>query len=698
MFSATVLRQCRASFFSAALRHPPKLAACPRKLGLLRALSTPPPIPQEIEEKWARHPPSRRLFVGNLPFDATEREIRETFSPFGRILSVFVAVDATNRSRGFGHLLFSDLGEANAAFEAKGLRMLGRELTVQYSAQQFGGRWHDGERPRTSTTSPSRSLYLGRLPADATREDVRAALEPFGEVSRVEVHDPKPGSYEKFGFAICTSQDTADTIFRAEVKVLNHPIIVDYANHGVVRDTPPTTTLYMGNVPFNATREQVSEYLRQFGDIRVIRLSFKEDMFRGFLHVEFKDQKVATEVYELGWFILFGTFGYLYAFGVYENFYALEYLPNHTPSSIAWIGSLQMMMPFLLGVVSGKLFDSGYFHHLEIFGSILFVFSLFMLSLAKPLQYYQIFLTQGLGMGIGTGFVFVPTTSVIAHHFVRRRALATGVLLTGISVGSTVLPIILNRLIPRVGFGPAVRASGYLVLATLVIGNLLVRTGPLARKRAPPDLKAFFTDGAYLFAIVGCLLSTAGIYMPLVYVQLYAIQHSVGSDLAFYSIAIMNGTSALGRIAANYFADKYGPFKLQVACTVATAVMIWTVLGIHNSATLVAVSAFYGVFSGAWLALSIACLASLAATPDEVGARAGIALALGSFGSLGAAPIQGALLTTQYLWVRPVAFSAVSRPSLANMDVNYAVFQTIVLVSAICFAFMTMLVGRRTRV
>ncbi|KAJ6470657.1 major facilitator superfamily domain-containing protein [Mycena vitilis] len=378
------------------------------------------------------------------------------------------------------------------------------------------------------------------------------------------------------------------------------------------------------------------------------------------------------------WLVLFSTFGYLYSFGVYENYYVLEYLTNHSPSSIAWIGSFQLMMPFALGVVSGKLFDNGHFHLVQIVGGVLFTFSLFMLSLAKPFQYYQIFLSQGLGVGIGTGLIFVPAVSITSHHFAKRRSLATGVVLSGISAGSTIFPIMLNQLIPKLGFAGAVRASGYLVAACLVVGNAMMRTRPRPA-RAVPDIKSFFSEGAYLFAIAGTLLSTAGVYMPVIYMQLFAVQHSVGSDLAFYSIAIMNGAGAFGRVAATYFADIYGPFHLHVGTTLATAATIWAVLGIHNSASLVVVSVLYGIFSGAWLALSIACLASLARNADEVGARTGIALALGSFGVLGSAPIQGALLTREFLWIRPIAFSAI-----------------ILIASVFCFVAMSILARRRS--
>ncbi|KAJ6473642.1 MFS general substrate transporter [Mycena vitilis] len=354
------------------------------------------------------------------------------------------------------------------------------------------------------------------------------------------------------------------------------------------------------------------------------------------------------------WFVLFATLGYLYSFGVYQDFYTLEYLSNHTPSGIAWIGSFQLMMPFALGIVSGKLFDNGHFHEVEIAGGIIFIFSVFMLSLAKPLQYYQIFLSQGVGMGLGLGLTFVPTVSITVHHFAKRRGLASGVALSGSSIGATIFPIMLNHLIPKIGFASAVRATGYIILGCLVIGNALMRTRLPPRSKRPnavaPDIKSFFTDATYMWAVLGALLSSVGFYFPLLYIELYAVQHS---------IAIMNGASAIGRVAGNHLSDVYGPFNVQVTCTFIAGGTIWAVLGVHNTWTLALVSALYGVFSGAWLALAFACLSSLARTPDEVGARTGLALALSSVGSLVSAPIQGALLTsTEYKWIRPIAFSA----------------------------------------
>ncbi|KAJ7458518.1 MFS general substrate transporter [Mycena latifolia] len=366
----------------------------------------------------------------------------------------------------------------------------------------------------------------------------------------------------------------------------------------------------------------------------------------------------------LGAWLVFIPLGSTFTFGVFEDFYTRDYLINHSPSSISWIGSFQLMLRFLLSPIAGKLFDDGRFHALEISGGLLHVFSVFMLSLAKSGHYYQYFSRaprQGVGMNLASALTFVPTLGIVVHHFKHRRGLASGIVLSGTSIGATFLPISEpSHLLPRIGFAQAVRASGAIAPPCLLLGNLLMRTRLPPRRQSPTtntNIKSPPIDAPYMWAVFGFFLCLLGVYFPVIYIQLFGVQHHVDSTLAFYSVAIMNAAGGFARVGINHLGDVYGPFNVQTLCSLCTGGMIWAMLSIQDGASLVIISIVYGAFSGAWLSMGFACFASLARGPEEVGARSGIAMALVSVGVLISSPIQGALLSDKLNWINPVGFS-----------------------------------------
>ncbi|KAG8722434.1 hypothetical protein FRC08_002415 [Ceratobasidium sp. 394] len=363
------------------------------------------------------------------------------------------------------------------------------------------------------------------------------------------------------------------------------------------------------------------------------------------------------------WLVLFCTFGYANAFGVYEDYYTREYMTNKSSSDIAWIGSTQLCLQFLMGLVSGKLFDSGYFHATVGAGSLLCAFSLFMLSLAKENQYYQVFLPQAIGLGISLGLLFLPSIGVISHHFARRRSLAMGIVTTGSSCGGIIFPIMLNKIFERSGYAWGVRSTAFVVLGCLIAANLLMRTRlPPKSKRPPtppPDMKAIMTDSAYLLSIAGAFLVLLGLFLPIFYIQLFSVVHGLDSTLAFYSLAILNAASVFGRTIPNFIADKFGPFNLLIPCSAITGALIFAMLGVKSSGALIVFSILYGFFSGAYVSLISPLIISLANNITEIGIRLGIAFAIVGFAALTGTPIAGALLTDHLVWWRPVTFSGI---------------------------------------
>ena len=73
----------------------------------------------------------KRIYVGNLPFSATDQEVRDLFDEFGEVLSVNLITDReTGRPRGFGFVEMDDEGADNAISSLHQTDMGGRALNV----------------------------------------------------------------------------------------------------------------------------------------------------------------------------------------------------------------------------------------------------------------------------------------------------------------------------------------------------------------------------------------------------------------------------------------------------------------------------------------------------------------------------------------------------------------------------------------
>lgn len=80
-------------------------------------------------------PPTRSLYIGNLAYDLSDRELNDLFKSVRNVIEVRVAVDRqTGNPRGFAHADFLDVASAQAAFEIlAGKAPHGRRLKIDYS-------------------------------------------------------------------------------------------------------------------------------------------------------------------------------------------------------------------------------------------------------------------------------------------------------------------------------------------------------------------------------------------------------------------------------------------------------------------------------------------------------------------------------------------------------------------------------------
>jgi RNA recognition motif-containing protein len=72
------------------------------------------------------------IYVGNLSFDTTERDLESAFASYGTVSTARIATDRdTGRARGFGFVEMPNAAEAQSAISAmNGKELQGRTLTV----------------------------------------------------------------------------------------------------------------------------------------------------------------------------------------------------------------------------------------------------------------------------------------------------------------------------------------------------------------------------------------------------------------------------------------------------------------------------------------------------------------------------------------------------------------------------------------
>ena len=344
-----------------------------------------------------------------------------------------------------------------------------------------------------------------------------------------------------------------------------------------------------------------------------------------------------------GFSLFFNTWGLMNTFGVFQTYYESGALFVASSSSISWIGSTQSFLALFMGIVVGPIYDRGYLRALLCVGSFLVVFGLMMLSLCT--EWWQVFLAQGLCVGIGAGCLFTPCVSIMPTYFRRRLGLAQGISVAGSSLGGVIYPIVLYQLLDRIGFAWTVRVLGFIALVTLIVPIVVMRMRfKAAKPRALID-PASLRDVPYITFVLSSLIGFMGLTVALFYVSFFGeASMIVDSRMSFYLVPILNAASCFGRAAPAALSDKTGPFNIIAPATVIFGVVSFSMQAVRSEAALIVLTVLIGFFSGVLVAMPPICLAALTENKALLGTRIGMAFGVISFGMLAGGPGAGSIL------------------------------------------------------
>jgi polyadenylate-binding protein len=148
---------------------------------------------------WSQRDPTIRrsgignIFIKNLDPSIGHKELYDTFSAFGNILSCKVAMDEKGNSKGFGFVHFENADSAENAIKTVHNMLLETKLV-------YVGKFVPKKERLRQKESSWTNVYVKDLDPDVSGEDLRAKFSEFGNVNSCVVSLDENGVSRQFGF------------------------------------------------------------------------------------------------------------------------------------------------------------------------------------------------------------------------------------------------------------------------------------------------------------------------------------------------------------------------------------------------------------------------------------------------------------------------------------------------------------------
>ncbi|KAI9678690.1 MAG: hypothetical protein M1817_005747 [Caeruleum heppii] len=212
---------------------------------------------------------------------------------------------------------------------------------------------------------------------------------------------------------------------------------------------------------------------------------------------------------------------------------------------------------------------------------------------------WQLYLCQGALIGLGVGFIYIPSTAILSQWFSKKRSLASGISTAGSGIGGIIFSFASGAMISSMSVAWSLRVTGIITGIMNLTAAMLIRHRNEVIK--PPQRgfdKKLLRRYDVMLLLGWAFISTFGYIVLFFSLPDFALSIKLSSGQAAAVSAFLNLGTAIGRPLVGVTSDRFG--RIEVAGTMTLACGI-SVFAMWIPATSYGLTIFFAIINGAIL-------------------------------------------------------------------------------------------------
>ncbi|OXU27002.1 hypothetical protein TSAR_014654 [Trichomalopsis sarcophagae] len=286
-------------------------------------------------------------------------------------------------------------------------------------------------------------------------------------------------------------------------------------------------------------------------------------------------------------------------------------------SKAALVGSLTIGTTFFLSPIAGILTDKIGIQLTTFLGGALAAAGMGLSSLLVDHVEY-LCLTYGVMYGVGASLAYTPSLVILGHYFKRHLGLVNGIVTTGSSVFTILLPYAMEFMLKKFGLEGTLRALAVLTGVVMLCGTLFKpihlhsadEEEELKRKKKFSTMLketvnvSIWKRKKYVVWASAIPIALFGYFVPYVHIGKFVETAFIGSDMKL-PVMCIGITSGVGRLVFGYIADlpKVNRILLQQISFVSIGILTMLLPSTKHFPVLLGIALCMGLFDGCFISL-----------------------------------------------------------------------------------------------